>query len=224
MNLALNGDLVRAIPYLTDSIKKATGKCQLNVVVGGAWQDPVVIDGELYVTDATIEPAFLGKKITDVTAILKIDPDVTTMSGYSGVRVRVGNGVVNNKKLVVQNVHIGDKEWDAIKRPHLVSVVNSDVSLDFGVFTGQFENTRGRSRDNTVELRIPGFMESNETGKFELTGDANGDEAVNALDITMTERIIVGLEAATPGADANRDGSVDALDLTFMERIIAGLV
>jgi hypothetical protein len=51
-------------------------------------------------------------------------------------------------------------------------------------------------------------------------GDANGDGVVNALDITMVERIIVGLEEATPGADANEDGEVNALDITMVEIII----
>jgi hypothetical protein len=56
-----------------------------------------------------------------------------------------------------------------------------------------------------------------------LPGDANGDGNVNALDITKVERIIAGLDAATPGADANQDGNVNALDITKIERIIAGL-
>ena len=56
-----------------------------------------------------------------------------------------------------------------------------------------------------------------------IPGDANGDGNVNALDITNTERIIVGMDDETPGADANGDGSVNALDITRIEMIIAGL-
>jgi len=56
-----------------------------------------------------------------------------------------------------------------------------------------------------------------------VPGDANGDGVVNALDITKVERIIVGLDAQTPGADANQDGNVNALDITKVERIIVGL-
>ena len=44
-----------------------------------------------------------------------------------------------------------------------------------------------------------------------LPGDANGDGQVSALDITMTELIILGLAETTPGADANEDGAVNAL-------------
>jgi len=54
-------------------------------------------------------------------------------------------------------------------------------------------------------------------------GDANGDGVVNSLDITKVERIIVGLDAETPGADANQDGVVNSLDITKVERIIVGL-
>jgi len=56
-----------------------------------------------------------------------------------------------------------------------------------------------------------------------LPGDANGDGVVNNLDITKIERIIVGLDAETPGADANQDGVVNNLDITKVERIIVGL-
>ena len=54
-------------------------------------------------------------------------------------------------------------------------------------------------------------------------GDATGEGEVDARDITKVERIIAGLDAATPGADATQDGVVDARDITMVERIIAGL-
>ncbi|MBI2832109.1 MAG: Ig-like domain repeat protein [Chloroflexi bacterium] len=56
-----------------------------------------------------------------------------------------------------------------------------------------------------------------------VPGDANGDNSVNALDITKVERVIAGLDTTTAGADANGDGNVNALDITKVERIIAGL-
>ncbi|MBI4286475.1 MAG: immune inhibitor A [Chloroflexi bacterium] len=56
-----------------------------------------------------------------------------------------------------------------------------------------------------------------------LSGDANGDEKVNAVDITKVERIVIGLDPATAGADANHDGDINALDITKVERIILGL-
>jgi len=56
-----------------------------------------------------------------------------------------------------------------------------------------------------------------------IPGDATGDGLVDARDITKVERIIAGLDAATPGADATQDGLIDARDITMVERIIAGL-
>ena len=53
-------------------------------------------------------------------------------------------------------------------------------------------------------------------------GDANKDGAVNSLDITKVERIIMALDATAPGADANGDGNVNALDITRVEQIILG--
>ena len=50
-------------------------------------------------------------------------------------------------------------------------------------------------------------------------GDADGDGAINAADITTIERIIVGLEGATPSADATQDGAVNTADITAVEAI-----
>ncbi len=56
-----------------------------------------------------------------------------------------------------------------------------------------------------------------------LSGDANGDGFLNALDVTKIKRMIVRLDAVSPGADANHDGAVNALDVTKTKRIIVGL-
>jgi len=53
-------------------------------------------------------------------------------------------------------------------------------------------------------------------------GDANKDGNVNSIDITKVERIIITLDAPTPGADANGDGNVNAMDITAVELIIMG--
>jgi len=53
-----------------------------------------------------------------------------------------------------------------------------------------------------------------------LPGDANGDGNINVLDMTKVARIILLLDAETPGADANLDGVVNVLDMTKIARII----
>jgi len=54
----------------------------------------------------------------------------------------------------------------------------------------------------------------------ELRGDANGNGVVNMGDTTKVERIVLEMDAATPGADANGDGVVTIGDVTVIERII----
>jgi hypothetical protein len=61
-----------------------------------------------------------------------------------------------------------------------------------------------------------------EPGSF-IFGDANGDGIVNMGDVTKTERIILSLDTATPGADANGDGAINMGDVTKIERIILKL-
>jgi hypothetical protein len=62
------------------------------------------------------------------------------------------------------------------------------------------------------------------TNPVHIHGDANGDGQVNMADVTKVERIILGLDPATPGADANEDGQINMSDVTRIERIILGLV
>ncbi|MFC1573801.1 hypothetical protein ACFL30_01305 [Candidatus Latescibacterota bacterium] len=180
LNLFVQGELLKVLPRLTGSIKKASGKSQLDILMGGTWQDPIVLEAELNVSGGTLEPAVLVDKITDITAVLKIEPEAETRSGYRGVRVRVGNGVVNNKKLIVRNILSGDEGWEAIQTPGLISVVNNDVNLDFGVLTGRIEKLGSRDRDNALEIHIPGFMKENETGQFELSGKSDGNFFIGA--------------------------------------------
>jgi len=54
-------------------------------------------------------------------------------------------------------------------------------------------------------------------------GDANGDDALNALDITEVELIVAEASGhpQTPGADANQDGLYNAQDITLIEIIVA---
>ena len=55
-----------------------------------------------------------------------------------------------------------------------------------------------------------------------IPGDANNDFCVDVLDITSTERIILGLDPPTADANANGDGGINILDITEIEHIISG--
>ena len=180
MDIVFQGNLLRTLPHLTSAIKEGSGQGQLNAEFGGTWQDPVILDAELYVTQGTIKPAFLIDEVKDITAILKIDPDLETDSNYKAVRIRLGTGVVKDKKLIVRNIYAGDEGWDALKRPELLNVVNNHVNLDFGVLTGRIEGINNNNR--SIKLHVPGFMKPKEDGRFELSGDANGDFFVGAAE------------------------------------------
>ena len=56
-------------------------------------------------------------------------------------------------------------------------------------------------------------------------GDANGDGAVNVLDVTKIERIVARLDEIPASAcpDANQDGATNVLDVTSTERLVVGL-
>jgi iron complex transport system substrate-binding protein len=53
-------------------------------------------------------------------------------------------------------------------------------------------------------------------------GNANGDDTIDMVDVTYTERIIMELNDETQFADAKYDGEVDILDVTQIELIILG--
>ena len=55
------------------------------------------------------------------------------------------------------------------------------------------------------------------------SGDASIDGVVNMADVTLVERIILGLNPPTAGADANGDGTINMGDVTKIERFILGL-
>ena len=90
-----------------------------------------------------------------------------------------------------------------------------------------------QSLSNTDELPLPGVPVLSE---FVLIGDANGDGAVTAVDLTTTFAILLGQIAPLPrqvfAADVysfNPDGSygdgkLDALDITVLRAVLLGQI
>jgi hypothetical protein len=56
-----------------------------------------------------------------------------------------------------------------------------------------------------------------------IPGDADGDGDVDIFDMTKVARIILELDASTPGADADQDSDVDIFDMIKIARIILEL-
>lgn len=58
-----------------------------------------------------------------------------------------------------------------------------------------------------------------------VMGDVNGDDAINAKDITALRRFIAtgyGIKIVEPAADTNHDNALNAKDITLLRRFIAG--
>jgi hypothetical protein len=173
MNLSLDGDLMKALPHLTDALKSASGDCRAKLEFGGSWQEPAVFGGELYIENGRFEPSFLVGEVTDVNAEIKIDPEFETVTGLRAVRITGASGLIEGIKLNIENIHYGDTGWDEIKRPGLMSIANDRINLDFGVLAGFIDTEK--NRDGSFDLHVPGFMKENETGTFELSG-INGNK------------------------------------------------
>ncbi|MFC1528623.1 translocation/assembly module TamB domain-containing protein [Candidatus Latescibacterota bacterium] len=169
MDLTFQGDLLRILPHLTNAVERSSGKSQLKLRFGGSWLEPVVMDGELSVSGGKIIPSFLNDPITDVNVLLIIDPEIKTLSDLTAVHIRSASGMVQDKKFIVSNVFIGDKEWETLKKPELLSIVNSRAGLDFGVLTGRIDIAK--QHDATIEMHVPGFMKPKEKGTFLLAGE-----------------------------------------------------
>ncbi len=156
-------------------------------------------------------------EITFNPALLAVDNVTAGLIGTTNIPVDSWNQFTPGRVAVVQN----------LSGTTGVSGAGHLSRVQFRVLTGTSGNitsiglANGTVSDNT-SLEIAIAWVGTTVGIVPAyAGDANGDRVVNALDITKLERIIVQLDAATPGADANRDSRVNALDITKTELIIA---
>jgi len=156
--------------------------------------------------------------VTFDASVLRLDDVTAGLIGSTTIPVDMYNEMSSGVYRVVQNV------------PGLTGVTGS------GYLSVLYFHVIGSDGDSSAITLTNGTLSDAQAAEIEATwvgdsvsitsalaGDANGDGMVNALDITKVERIIVGMDAETPGADANGDGMVNALDITKIERIIVGL-
>ena len=156
--------------------------------------------------------------ITFDPLVLQLDDVTAGLIGSTTIPVDMYNEISSGTYRVVQNV------------PGLTGVTGSGylAVLHFHVIGSDGDSSAITLSNGTLSDAEAAEIVTTWVGdSIDITsstpGDANGDGVVNALDITKVERIIVGLDAETPGADANGDGVVNALDITKVERIIVGL-
>ena len=156
--------------------------------------------------------------VTFDASVLQLDNVTPGLIGSTTIPVDVYNEISSGTYRIIQNV------------PGLSGVCGSGylAVLHFHVIGSQGDSSNislsnGMLSNNLAEEITATWVGDSVDVTSVLPGDANGDGAVNARDITKVERIIAGLERETPGADANGDGAVNARDITKVERIIAGL-
>jgi len=151
-------------------------------------------------------------------SVLRLDNVTSGLIGSTTIPVDVANEVSSGTYRVVQNVPgmagVSGSGYLAVLHFHVIGSEgdSSTISLSNGMLS------------NNLAEEITATWVGDSVNITSVTpGDANGDGAVNALDITKVERIIAGLDTQTTGADANQDGNINALDITKVELIIGGL-
>ena len=177
---------------------------------------------------STLEVRIDVDQVADLNAAsyeIKFDPAVLEVAG-------VADGQVNGTAVVVGAFNENPAGTLVIAQ-EVTSLATASGAGYLATITFNVIGAVGSNSDVTSSSEILSddgalLIPSNWTGASVkvvnvLSGDANGDGAVNALDITKIKRIIVRLDPAAPGADANGDGAYNALDLTKTKRIIVGL-
>jgi hypothetical protein len=156
--------------------------------------------------------------VTFDATVLRLDDVTAGLIGSTAIPVDLYNELSPGTYRIIQNVPgltgVTGSGYLAVLHFHVIGSGgdSSAITLSNGML----------SNNQAVEITAS-WVGDTVTVTSVVLGDANGDGAVNALDITKVERIIAGLDAETPGADANSDGAVNALDITKIEMIIAGL-
>ena len=149
-------------------------------------------------------------------AVLRLDDITPGTIGSTSVPVMF-NQTGYGRYIIVQNLPglagVSGSGSLAILHFHVLGILgtSSDIFLSNATISNTFAN-------ESNPLLVGDHVDVNI-----IAGDANSDGKVDAVDITKLERIIAGLDNATPGADANQDGKYDALDINEIKRIIAGL-
>ena len=106
------------------------------------------------------------------------------------------------------------------------------VTTQEGLVWGWGSNNQGQlglgdynSRPKPTQMKGEkgvGFLNLKAEPTTFATGDVNGDEVVNALDVVAVINAVLGIQPL-PAADVNKDGNVNALDVVFVINQVLGI-
>jgi len=148
--------------------------------------------------------------------------------GAHTVYVRATDAATIPNTTVEANYATDSFTVDTTGAPSVSSVSPVNGAIDVATYTtvaATFNMAMDEATITTSSFTLDGVSGSvtYDSGTYTATFTPDANLVVDARDITKVERIIAGLDAATPGADATQDGLIDARDITMVERIIAGL-
>jgi hypothetical protein len=100
----------------------------------------------------------------------------------------------------------------------------------FGNAAATLSDEKGNGVSGSVRTGLVlNYFDGTNTTRFQLVvyGDVNRDSAIDAIDLLMIRRNLLGITdlsgAVNTAADANHDGKVDAIDLLLVRRSLLGL-
>ena len=84
--------------------------------------------------------------------------------------------------------------------------------------------TTGDCDDNCIDWPNPGQLDADGNGRGDQCecGDQTGDGFVNIDDIIAMNRVLFGLEEASPLCDANDDGACNIFDILAANGVLFG--
>ncbi|MFA4837302.1 MAG: cohesin domain-containing protein, partial [Dehalococcoidia bacterium] len=145
------------------------------------------------------------------TSVLRLDSIDAGQIAATSIPV-ASNEISGGHYRVVQSLGLSSVSGSgslAVLHFHSIGAIGTSSAIDIsnGLLSGMSGGIPATWVDDTVQVSV-------------IPGDANGDGAVNVLDMTKVAREILQLDQLTPGADANLDGLVNVLDMTKIARII----
>jgi hypothetical protein len=155
----------------------------------------------------------------DTPAHLWVGIENGFLVGTGGVAFDDQHGTSYTRMPTWQELILFNKIWPGRTWHHAVAaiVLSSSYMEEINLWAEFYE------REGILERHI--MLDWNFTDDWDdpiVPGDANTDGGVDMADVTMVERMIMGMDGNQINADANWDQNVDMVDVTKIEMMILG--